>query len=315
MACERWRTWQARLARGAGSEGAARDWARHAASCPDCRAAAAWDELMGEALKRLKAPAVAPGFNARVWARIAEGPLPERRGAWWPVAAGGLALAAAVAVVLVLVHPLESPRTPVPDRQTVEDPSAASVQQAGLPGPAPDRTPPTHSRPVPADLRQAGPGVVSPAGSGTKVPAVAAVGAVKVPGAAVRTTALSGGSSAPASGAPLAAAGAGSIRYGTAAGTPVVGEIRLAPNKLNLSRGDRARLEMNLSRTVTVTAILYTRTGEQVRVLQDGELAAGGHTLEWDGRTGNGEQAASGIYLLVVGGGVPEKRFKIAVIK
>lgn len=316
MACERWRTWQARLARGAGSESAAQAWARHAASCPDCRAAAAWDELMGEALKRLKAPPASPGFNARVWARIAEGPLPERRRVWWPVAAGGLTVAAAAAAaVLVLVHPLESPRTPETVKLAMERPAAGPVKQAEPPGPAPDLTPFTTRRPGPGSLPRPEHAVLPPEGPRAEGPEVAAIAEVGGTGAAVQPPAPNGGVVFPAPKAPLAAAGAGPTSYGAAAGTPVIGEVRLAPNKLNLSRGDRARLEMNLSRDTFVTAILYTRTGERVRVLQEGELAAGVHTLEWDGRTDEGTLAASGIYLLVVGGGVPEKHLKIAVIK
>ena len=38
-------------------------------------------------------------------------------------------------------------------------------------------------------------------------------------------------------------------------------------------------------------------TGQIVRVLTDGHLAAGAYVLAWDGRDGNGEEAASGVYI------------------
>ena len=47
----------------------------------------------------------------------------------------------------------------------------------------------------------------------------------------------------------------------------------------------------------------------------DQEMPAGAHAVEWDGTTAGGGNAASGIYLLVMSGDIPEKRFKIAVIR
>ena len=43
---------------------------------------------------------------------------------------------------------------------------------------------------------------------------------------------------------------------------------------------------------------LFDARGHLVRVLQDGALAEGRHTLHWNGKTDVGQQAASGLYLV-----------------
>jgi hypothetical protein len=318
MACKRWRSWQVRLSRGKRSERTAAAWARHAASCPDCRAAAAWDELLGQALKRLQAPPVSPGFNARVWARIEAGPAWQRRRAWWPAAVAGLAAAgAAGAAVLFLVHPLESPQAPAPLQVVAAGQAAAPTAQAGASERTAQLPPASRTAPGPRGGLLPEEAAPLPVRSGEKEPQVARVGEAQEPKAMSQpaVSVQAGARTVPAPGASMSAAQLGTTRSTAAVGTPSSGEVRLSPNKINLSRGDRMRLEMNLGQAAAVKAIIYTRTGERVWVLQDGELSPGVHTLEWDGRTENGRTAASGIYLLVVGGGVPEKRFKIAVIK
>ena len=41
---------------------------------------------------------------------------------------------------------------------------------------------------------------------------------------------------------------------------------------------------------------IFNARGQLVQVLVDEMLAAGSHTVTWDGRTAAGEQAASGVY-------------------
>ena len=58
----------------------------------------------------------------------------------------------------------------------------------------------------------------------------------------------------------------------------------------------RPVLELALPEKSAVQLGLYDVTGRQVRVLSDGSLQAGVHTLEWDGRRDNGEDAGAGVY-------------------
>ena len=46
-----------------------------------------------------------------------------------------------------------------------------------------------------------------------------------------------------------------------------------------------------------VRLTVYDLLGREVAVLADGYMPAGVHELTWDGRTGNGVQCASGVYI------------------
>ena len=49
-----------------------------------------------------------------------------------------------------------------------------------------------------------------------------------------------------------------------------------------------------------VRLTLYNLMGQQIRVLADGWVAAGAHSMRWDGRTAAGAEAASGVYWAVL---------------
>jgi hypothetical protein len=51
-----------------------------------------------------------------------------------------------------------------------------------------------------------------------------------------------------------------------------------------------------IPKTGSIKLSVFDITGRQVAVLAEGTKAAGIYTTEWDGKTANGIQAASGIY-------------------
>jgi flagellar hook assembly protein FlgD len=51
-----------------------------------------------------------------------------------------------------------------------------------------------------------------------------------------------------------------------------------------------------LARAGKVRLDVFSVTGQKVATLVNGELAAGQHSAEWNGRNLNGESAPSGIY-------------------
>lgn len=57
------------------------------------------------------------------------------------------------------------------------------------------------------------------------------------------------------------------------------------------------RLNFELRTTAPVRAVIFDLLGRLVRDLSSGELPAGVHTLEWDGRSSSGEPVAGGIYV------------------
>ena len=67
------------------------------------------------------------------------------------------------------------------------------------------------------------------------------------------------------------------------------------PNPFNASTIIPFQIPANMAGPMRL--VIYNLTGQIVRVLTDGYLAAGVHVLAWDGRDGNGQEMASGVYI------------------
>lgn len=67
------------------------------------------------------------------------------------------------------------------------------------------------------------------------------------------------------------------------------------PNPFNASTIIPFQIPANMAGPMRL--VIYNLTGQIVRVLTDGHLAAGAHVLAWDGKDRNGEEAASGVYI------------------
>lgn len=63
------------------------------------------------------------------------------------------------------------------------------------------------------------------------------------------------------------------------------------------------RLNFELRDAATVRVVVYDLRGRPVRELSRGEMAAGAHSLEWDGRAEGGGQAVAGIYVYALESG------------
>ena len=68
-----------------------------------------------------------------------------------------------------------------------------------------------------------------------------------------------------------------------------------APNPFNASTVISFQIPANMAGPMRL--VIYNLTGQIVRVLTDGYLAAGAHVLAWDGRDGSGQEMASGVYI------------------
>ncbi|MBD3367234.1 MAG: T9SS type A sorting domain-containing protein [Candidatus Eisenbacteria bacterium] len=64
------------------------------------------------------------------------------------------------------------------------------------------------------------------------------------------------------------------------------------PNPFN----PRTPIAFDLPTRGEVRVVVYNVAGQRVATLHDGELDAGPHTIEWNGRTSDGTMAASGTY-------------------
>jgi hypothetical protein len=55
-------------------------------------------------------------------------------------------------------------------------------------------------------------------------------------------------------------------------------------------------ISFSLPERTQVSLVIYNILGEKVKVLANGEMDAGSHTMHWDGRDGAGNSVASGVY-------------------
>lgn len=89
--------------------------------------------------------------------------------------------------------------------------------------------------------------------------------------------------------------GAIQVRTTAAADTPPLA-LSLAPCEPNPMRAN-GRIRLTLPRaTPHLRLAIYALDGRQVRLLQDGPLAAGAHELQWDGRDQSARTLAAGLY-------------------
>lgn len=72
-------------------------------------------------------------------------------------------------------------------------------------------------------------------------------------------------------------------------------------------------LQVRLGREAQTRLEVYDGTGMLVRVLADGLLPAGEHSLVWDGRNSSGQRVATGIYLVRLVAGVDRATAKIVL--
>jgi hypothetical protein len=81
------------------------------------------------------------------------------------------------------------------------------------------------------------------------------------------------------------------------------------PNPFNPS----TTISFSVSQSGTVLLDIYDLTGRHVRTLLGGQVAAGRHSVQWDGRDERGSAAASGVYFyrLMAGGYVATKKLLI----
>lgn len=92
------------------------------------------------------------------------------------------------------------------------------------------------------------------------------------------------------------------------------------PNPLNLARKQSSSLRYDLPEDALVEVAVFNLAGQRVRVLHNGFVRAGSHTVEWQGRGEDGAALSTGTYLLkFTGRGISAKRMnatqKVLIIK
>ena len=76
-----------------------------------------------------------------------------------------------------------------------------------------------------------------------------------------------------------------------------------------------ATIPFVLAKAGPVRLTVYNLMGQQIRMLADGWMAAGAHSMRWDGRTAAGVETASGVYWAVLQAGDTVQTAKLALIR
>lgn len=74
-------------------------------------------------------------------------------------------------------------------------------------------------------------------------------------------------------------------------------------------------IRFDMTQTLPVRVVMYNMVGQQVRVLHDGSLSMGSHSLVWDGRDGTGNAVASGTYFYVIKAGEYMAKGKVMYLR
>lgn len=81
----------------------------------------------------------------------------------------------------------------------------------------------------------------------------------------------------------------------------VTEDVVVGRNKIDLTKGEYARIIYNLASEGTVTIKIYDLTGNLVRKLVDNETRTAGDNEErWDGKNDDAEKVATGIYFMLI---------------
>ena len=83
------------------------------------------------------------------------------------------------------------------------------------------------------------------------------------------------------------------------------------PNPFNPS----TEIAFTLPERAEVEVAVVNILGQTVSVVADGEYAAGEHIVTWDGRTSNGEEAASGVYFYRMSAGSFSQSRKMLLLR
>jgi hypothetical protein len=94
---------------------------------------------------------------------------------------------------------------------------------------------------------------------------------------------------------------------------PGIGALRVwaAPNPF----GPRTGIAFELPEPAAVRLTVYDLRGRQIRLLAEDDYAQGLHTVSWDGNTGAGSPAASGIYYLAARLGSETRLVKLTLMR
>ena len=92
---------------------------------------------------------------------------------------------------------------------------------------------------------------------------------------------------------------------------PSVGNVSASPNPFN----PRTNISFRLSQAQDVQVKVYGLRGDLIQTLNAGSLAAGEHSLSWQGVDQAGRTVGSGVYFAVIQGELDTHRLKLTLLK
>jgi len=95
------------------------------------------------------------------------------------------------------------------------------------------------------------------------------------------------------------------------ADTPAVIALSSHPNPFNASTS----ITFTLPQSARAELAVYSVTGQRVRTLVSGPMAAGTHKATWDGRDDSGRAVSSGVYISRLTSGKNTATGRMALVK
>ncbi len=87
--------------------------------------------------------------------------------------------------------------------------------------------------------------------------------------------------------------------------------VRIHPNPMN----PKTEISFTIGQSSQVRVAVYDLAGRLVKTIHEGDLPAGANTLSWNGTTGKGTRASSGIYFVSVEAANLKEVKRVAVVK
>ena len=77
----------------------------------------------------------------------------------------------------------------------------------------------------------------------------------------------------------------------------------------------RTIIKYSIPATARVTLGIYNMLGEKIKTLLDDTVAAGEHSINWNGTNDSGKRVSSGIYLIRLSSGENNQMRKMVLLK
>ena len=96
---------------------------------------------------------------------------------------------------------------------------------------------------------------------------------------------------------------------------PPAQEVKVYHAVFKPGENETTNISFNTTAPVSITVTVYNNVGRKVKELYRGSSSAGLNLIQWDGRDGSGQRAASGVYTIKIEGGGINQSKRVVVVR